>query len=193
MKKTSPLTSTGKKSRSITNIAATSAICKLPPLPVSKKFYAAIRQRVTDSCACLPNGKEVCKSALALIDTYLAMGKADLDWWPIECSLIFALVKPEIDRAIERSKAAKARAARKKKTMENAVGPNDMAGVETHECMPANQPDIENPVTQFSHDEEYPPCPETISLSRRQRRAMSRSPKRKWAKISSGGGKVGMR
>ena len=190
MKKTSPLSSTSEKSRSITNGAATSAICKLPPLPVSKKFYAAIRQRVTDSCACLPNGKEVCKSALALIDTYLAMGEADLDWRPIECSLIFALVKPEIDRAIERSKAAKARAARKKKTMENAVIPDDMSGVEIQRYMPANQPDIENPAVQFSRDEDSPACPETAGLSRRQRRAMSRSPKRKWAKIGSGGGKV---
>lgn len=190
MKKTSPLTSTCEKSTSMTNVAATSAICKLPPLPVSKKFYASIRQRVTDSCACLPNGKEVCKSALALIDTYLAMGEADLDWRPIECRLIFALVKPEIDRAIERSKAAKARAARKKKTMESAVLPDDISGVELQGCMPPNQLDIENPVTQFSCDENYPMCPETISLPRRQRRAMSRSPKRKWAKISSGGGKM---
>ncbi|WP_300504529.1 hypothetical protein [uncultured Duncaniella sp.] len=192
MKKTSPLTSTCEKSTSMTNVAATSAICKLPPLPVSKKFYASIRQRVTDSCNCLPNGKEVCKSALALIDTYLAMGEADIDWRPIECSLIFALVKPEIDRAMERSRAAKARAARKKKTMESAVLPDDISGVEMHECVPANQPDIENPVTQLSRDEEYAPFPETAGLSRRQRRAMSRSPKRKWAKISSGGGKVGM-
>lgn len=190
MKKTTPPTQSGKKSTSTANGAAASANCELPPLPVSKKFYAAIRQRVTDSCACLPNGKEVSKSALALIDTYLAMGIADLDWRPIECGLIFALVKPEIDKAMERSRAARERAARKKKAMMEAIATDGDAGEDERDCMPVNQSDMQQTWPEPSVDGDCSTYPETAGLSRRRRRAMQRSPKRKWVKISTGSGKV---
>lgn len=81
-----------------------------PQLPVSKKFYAALTLRIADTCRLLPDGAAICNTLIAFIGSYILSGKADMDSLTLEGQMIFTLLRPEIDRAVERSAAARRRA-----------------------------------------------------------------------------------
>lgn len=81
-----------------------------PQLPVSKKFYAALTLRIADTCRLLPDGAPLCDTLIAFIGSYILSGNADMDSLTLEGQIIFTLLRPEIDRAVERSAAARRRA-----------------------------------------------------------------------------------
>lgn len=81
-----------------------------PQLPVSKKFYAALTLRIADTCRLLPDGADLCNTLITFIGSYILSEKADMDSLTLEGQIIFTLLRPEIDRAVERSSAARRRA-----------------------------------------------------------------------------------
>lgn len=93
-----------------------------PQLPVSKKFYAALTLRIADTCRVLPDGATLCDTLITFIGSYILSGKADMDSLSLECQIIFTLLRPEIDRAVERSAAARRRAVIRKIREQEQIG-----------------------------------------------------------------------
>lgn len=82
-------------------------------LPVSRKFYDGIAARIADSFADL--GETKSEAVCLLINDYMSDGKlpdADTD---AMVRLAFSLLRPEIDKAMARSAAARSRRKRNKK------------------------------------------------------------------------------
>ena len=77
---------------------ASEALC-----PVSRKFYTYISDRVRESMR-LTGHEEAIGEAMASIDRYLADGSIPSEDADPAVRLTFALLRPEIDKAIERSK-----------------------------------------------------------------------------------------
>ena len=83
---------------------------KTPRSKVSKKFHAYIHGRVSEACAVY--GQPVLAVvASGMIDVYIADGAAPSADSDAVCMMIFTILRPEIDRAIERSASARRRAA----------------------------------------------------------------------------------
>ncbi len=89
---------------------------KSSSLPVSKKFYADILERVIVTSLLLPESEKFTRRTMDLIDTYLRTHKIHLPSQPKEIQLIFAVILPEIDRALTRSERARERAEKRRKT-----------------------------------------------------------------------------
>ncbi len=89
---------------------------KSSSLPVSKKFYADILERVIVTSLLLPESEKFTRQTMDLIDTYLRTHKIHLPSQPKEIQLIFAVILPEIDRALTRSERARERAEKRHKT-----------------------------------------------------------------------------
>ncbi|WP_297072534.1 hypothetical protein [uncultured Duncaniella sp.] len=99
-------------------------------LRVSKKFYSYIRERVNDCCRLLTDGEYIKKMALASIDSYLLMDDPDTEDRPLECTMIFTLLRPEIDKAISRSTSAHRRTSAKR---EEQAAPNPATDTKVQE------------------------------------------------------------
>ena len=99
-------------------------------LRVSKKFYSYIRERVNDCCRLLTDGEYIKKMALASIDSYLLMDDPDTEDRPLECTMIFTLLRPEIDKAIARSTSAHRRTSAKR---EEQAAPNPATDTKVQE------------------------------------------------------------
>lgn len=82
---------------------ASEALC-----PVSRKFYTYISDRVRESMR-LTGHEEAIGEAMASIDRYLADGSIPSEDADPAVRLTFALLRPEIDKAIERSNRARKR------------------------------------------------------------------------------------
>lgn len=89
---------------------------KSSSLPVSKKFYADILERVIVTSLLLPESEKFTRQTMDLIDTYLRTHKIHLPSQPKEIQLIFAVILPEIDRALTRSERARKRAEKRRGT-----------------------------------------------------------------------------
>ena len=89
---------------------------KSSSLPVSKKFYADILERVIVTSLLLPESEKFTRQTMDLIDTYLRTHKIHLPSQPKEIQLIFAVILPEIDRALTRSERARERAEKRRGT-----------------------------------------------------------------------------
>lgn len=76
--------------------------------PVSRKFYTYISDRVRESMR-LTGHEEAIGEAMASIDRYLADGSIPSEDADPAVRLTFALLRPEIDKAIERSNRARKR------------------------------------------------------------------------------------
>lgn len=76
--------------------------------PVSRKFYTYISDRVRESM-CLTGREDADDEAMACIDRYLTDGSEPSDDADPAIRLIFFLLRPEIDKAIERSSRARTR------------------------------------------------------------------------------------
>lgn len=85
---------------------------------VSRKFQAYITNRVEESCRFLPDGDDICAEALRLINSYISEGTLNTKGERTEVMLIIGLLRPEIDKAVSRSIAARRRAAARKQTAE---------------------------------------------------------------------------
>ncbi|WP_300502583.1 hypothetical protein [uncultured Duncaniella sp.] len=114
---------------------------KTPHSKVSKKFHAYIHGRVREACA-VYGQPALAVVASGMIDGYIADGvmpPADSD---AVCMMIFTILRPEIDRAIERSASARRRA---------AVRRGDSAVMEAIATAR---------MTSNSNNEEVPVCPD---------------------------------
>ncbi|MCM1355897.1 MAG: hypothetical protein NC212_05790 [Staphylococcus sp.] len=87
---------------------------KKPILPVSKKFHTYITDRINDACRTIGDNDDAAAKTLALVNRYITTGECDLTDADAIVRLIFTLLRPEIDRAISRSKAARLRAANRR-------------------------------------------------------------------------------
>lgn len=117
---------------------------KTPRSKVSKKFHAYIHGRVSEACA-VYGQPALAVVASGMIDVYIADGvipSADSD---AVCMMIFTILRPEIDRAIERSASARRRAALRR--VDSAVM-EDVSTIATER------------MTSDSNNEEVPVCPD---------------------------------
>lgn len=86
-----------------------------PKLPVSKKFYAYISERITATCLIATLPQPSLSESMAAIDAYLTQGTMPSEKGTSKVVLtIFTLLRAEIDRAAKRSASARLRAARRK-------------------------------------------------------------------------------
>lgn len=94
-----------------------------PSASVSKKFRAYLIGRIAEACLIAPELDPA--EALDAIDRYISRGTApdNLSDAPLALRLVFTLLRPEIDRAIVRSVAARERARRRKHTDRQAEEP----------------------------------------------------------------------
>lgn len=83
---------------------------KAPHSKVSKKFHAYIRGRVCEACA-VYGQPTLSAVASDMIDSYIADGVVPPVGSDAVCMMIFTILRPEIDRAKERSASARRRAA----------------------------------------------------------------------------------
>lgn len=87
-------------------------------LPVSKKVYTDIRTRIGEALAGYPSSVD---EALRMIDQYLT-GTMPQSHNNI-ATIAFAMIRAELDRAIVRSRRARARAAARKKSKAHVAQP----------------------------------------------------------------------
>ncbi|MDE6378500.1 MAG: hypothetical protein K2K72_07135 [Duncaniella sp.] len=92
-------------------------------LPVSRKFYESIRERVRSVVneVVMCEDTDIIDQIMTYIDDYLKAPGEDLDFQVRqynECEIIFLTLRGEIDRAIERSRRARTRAASRRTTLE---------------------------------------------------------------------------
>lgn len=78
--------------------------------PVSQKFYRYMEERIAGACLLL-GGKIRHEDVVAVINRYLYAAELPGTGIPTEILLIFTLLRPEIDKAMARTAAARARAA----------------------------------------------------------------------------------
>lgn len=84
---------------------------KSPRRPVSDRFYKSVTERIVSAAAaiCSPNLTE---EVMTAIDAYLTNGcisEEERLAMSAECKLLFTILQPEIDKALARSAAARAR------------------------------------------------------------------------------------
>lgn len=136
-------------------------------MKVSKKFYSGIQVRIADAINAVGASAEEHAEAVGAVDIYLGMGiEPSLN--SLIVRLIFAMLKPEIDRAIERSFKARERARKRKE--KSAGGRSEDAVKElAHENMEVRKEDIEKIMTtalrEVTGDEDV-----AFRMNRRQRR-----------------------
>lgn len=81
-----------------------------PALPVSRKFYTDICERLGAACALQPDSARLYSESLALIESYMLTREIPSSTPASPALLIFTLLLPEIDRAMTRSMIARMRA-----------------------------------------------------------------------------------
>lgn len=81
-----------------------------PALPVSKKFYTYICERIGAACAQQADSAQLYSDSLALIEGYMHTRELPSPAVASPALLIFTLLLPEIDRAMTRSMIARMRA-----------------------------------------------------------------------------------
>ncbi|MCM1356807.1 MAG: hypothetical protein NC212_10435 [Staphylococcus sp.] len=155
---------------------------------VSRKFYADICGRVADAATVVGGGETAADEMRIVVERYIADGTepgADED---MSVRLVFAILRPEIDKALERSRMAKARAAlrREAKAVGGIVKPSETpaplfvelpVGVperyEEEDCTP---PETVQELTAAALEDWEPLA--AVPVNRRQRRELERQRKR---------------
>lgn len=133
--------------------------------PVSRKFYTYISDRVRESMR-LTGREEAAAEAMACIDRYMADGSVPPDDADPAVRLTFALLRPEIDKAIERSSRARTRChAAEKSPEKSSVKTTDPA--EPH-SINADPTADSNPGTATEDEEES--AKPFVPRNRRERR-----------------------
>lgn len=83
------------------------------PCPVSKNFYASVTGHVRESLGLIGRSDAV-EATIACIDRYMADGTVPPTGTDAAILLTFSLLRPEIDKALQRSRRARQRAAENK-------------------------------------------------------------------------------
>lgn len=82
---------------------------KSNPLPVSRKFYAGIVERIYNSYPKISEGVTLARETRECVDAYMLSGTVPQDSIDPRVKLGFVLLRPEIDKAMARSAAARNR------------------------------------------------------------------------------------
>ncbi|WP_304977087.1 hypothetical protein [Duncaniella muris] len=83
-------------------------------LPVSQKFYNEISARIRSSFASVSPSDALAESAICCVESYLREGLLPSGAVVESVRLMFALLRPEIDKAMARSAAARRRRRKRK-------------------------------------------------------------------------------
>lgn len=154
---------------------------------VSKRFYSDICIRLAEATAVVGGGETGADEMRAAVDRYIADGivpGADED---VSVRLVFTILRPEIDKALERSRKAKARAALRKKAKAGSgiVEPSETpaplfvelpVGVPEQYEEDCTPPDGVPEVTAATLEDWEPLA--AMPVNRRQRRELERQRKR---------------
>ncbi|MCM1356370.1 MAG: hypothetical protein NC212_08205 [Staphylococcus sp.] len=79
--------------------------------PVSDRFYKSLTERVGNAAAVM-SSHNLAEEVMKVVDAYLESGcisDAERRAMSAECTLVFTILQPEIDKALARSAAARAR------------------------------------------------------------------------------------
>lgn len=91
------------------------------PRQISKKFRSYIIARLAETCGLLTNGDAIKSATLSAIEKYISENIIPAKSLPREILLIFTILRPEIDRAIERSAQARCRVRKHPSAPEQSV------------------------------------------------------------------------
>ena len=170
---------------------------------VSRKFYVDIDSRLREAAACIGGGEEVYAAMKAMIDMYISEGIVVGENADERLKLVFAMLRPEIDKAMRRSRRARERAKRRK--AKGAVEPAESQESDCH-CCQASEPvakstdceetnrtdscmiptdsDIERVITmamrEVAEDDSL-----TYRMTRRQRRRLEQERRRRFGKTKN--------
>lgn len=145
------------------------------PCPVSKNFYASVTDRVSESLGLIGRTDAV-EETMACIDRYMADGTVPPSGTDTAILLTFNLLRPEIDKALQRSRRARQRAAENKAAADRQF--SELAAIlaasvtENHENITGNHeaPDKPlNPDGEETDAEDEKPAP-FVPRNRRERR-----------------------
>lgn len=140
------------------------------PVSVSKKFYAGIMERIRSAAELTHGDSDFQASLTAMVDAYLADGSEPDADSPFTVRLIFALLRPEIDKAAARSRAARERAAKKREAIERKEDSSKRSVIPVTEIIESVMTDT---IREVTGDESV-----TYRLNRRQRREAEQLRKR---------------
>lgn len=90
---------------------------------VSEKFYADICRRVTEAILLTGGDEELAEAAMGVVNAYISCGIEPTEDMYVGLRLVFAVLKPEIDRAMARSRKARERARLRRKSDSPAESP----------------------------------------------------------------------
>ncbi len=155
---------------------------------ISVKAYDEFTSRIRSA---LENHSDACSQVLRLLDSAVGYSDETINLWQCyeEARIVYSLLKPEIDKAKKRSKVARERAGRKKRSAiaetivtdnvmpipeeENAGDDSDMEQPSAVEDVAPEQVVDATPEQAPEPEQEQEPMP-TPQLSRRKRRQMMR-------------------
>lgn len=140
------------------------------PVSVSKKFYAGIMERIRSAVELTHGDSDFQASLTAMVDAYLADGSEPDADSTLTVRLVFALLRPEIDKAAARSRAARERAAKKRETVERKADSGRRGVIPVTEIIESVMTDT---IREVTGDESV-----TYRLNRRQRREAEQLRKR---------------
>lgn len=81
---------------------------------VSKKFYTEVDTRIRAAIEAAGMCSDDYAATRSAVDLYLSDGTVPTELHPVAVRLLFAVLRPEIDKAVERSRRARERALRKR-------------------------------------------------------------------------------
>lgn len=153
---------------------------------VSEKFYVDICRRVTEAILLTGGDEELAEVAMGVINAYISCGIEPTDDMYVGLRLVFAVLKPELDRAMSRSRKARERARLRRKSDSPAespaaaepASPSQPAAPRTSSSASAPQTHSSSPTDSSSPSQSSP------RLSRRARRELERRLRTKPQKIS---------
>ncbi|MDE6358447.1 MAG: hypothetical protein K2L29_02490 [Duncaniella sp.] len=143
-------------------------------LPVSKKVYSDISERIRLSLGHMP---ESAAEAMRLVDAYLYGGPAESQ--DAMAMIAFNMVRVELDRAMARSLRARERAARRKASGEGNTGRNARRDF-VNDLLKSMGFSGEDYDSSLSAEPEKP----SRRLTRAERRAAARVRKGRWKALS---------
>lgn len=145
------------------------------PCPVSKNFYASVTDRVSESLGLIGRTDAV-EETMACIDRYMADGTVPSTGTDAAILLTFNLLRPEIDKALQRSRRARQRAAENKAAADRQF--SELAAIlaasvtENHENITENHEapaKLLNPDGEAADPDDEKPAP-FVPRNRRERR-----------------------
>lgn len=152
---------------------------------VSEKFYADICRRVTEAILLTGGDEELAEAAMSVVNAYISCGIEPTDDMYVGLRLVFAVLKPEIDRAMARSRKARERARLRRKSDSPAESPAAAEPISPSQPAARTSSSASAPQTHSSSPtDSSSPSPSAPRLSRRARRALERRLRTKPQKIS---------